>query len=136
MPSRRVNERVVYRGHGAMFRQDPLRWLLYFLLCFVLVGFWFFAAWWWKSFGKRIKLTESRIVMTVGVLNTSQTTINIRDVRAMEVDQLWWQKIFDIGSVKVASAGSDGWEIEIDGLPSPNKFKRIVDSGRGRGSDD
>lgn len=129
-------EKILYRGHGAMLRQDPIRWLFYFLLCFVLVGFYFFFRWWWKSFSTRIRLTESRIIKTSGVLNTTETSLNIRDVRALEVDQLWWQKILGIGSVKIASAGSDGWEIEIDGLPSPNRVKHIINAGRGSGSDD
>jgi len=131
-------QKVLYFNYPAMFQADPLRWLFYLVLVFALgAGLVLYAMWWFRVYGKRLVLTDDEAVYVKGVFNTSTTEIRLADIRSVEVDQSFWDKIMNIGTVRIASAGSDGWEIEIDGLPSPSNVRRIINEGRhGSSSDD
>lgn len=124
-------QKVLYFNYPAMFLSNPIRWVFYLLLVFALgFGLILYALWWFEAFSKRLVLTEEEAIFIKGVLNTSTTEIRLSDIRAVEVDQSFWGKLVGIGAVRIASAGSDGWEIEINGLPQPNKVRRIINSGR------
>jgi len=131
-------QKVRYFNYPAMFQADPLRWLVYLLLVFALgAGLVLYGLWWFRVYGKRLVLTDEEAVYIKGVFNTSTTEIRLADIRSVEVDQSFWQKLMNIGTVRIASAGSDGWEIEIEGLPNPAKVRRIINEGRhGANSDD
>lgn len=131
-------QKVRYFNYPAMFQADPLRWLLYLILIPVLgAGLVLFGRWWFKVYGERLVLTEEEAVFIRGVFNTSLTEIRLSDIRAVEVVQTFWQKLMGIGTVRIASAGSDGWEIDIRGLPNPTKVRRIINEGRhGTNTDD
>ena len=124
-------QKVRYFDYPAMFLADPLRWLIYLVLVFAFgAGLVLFGIWWFRVYGRRLVLTEDEAVFIRGVFNTSTTEIRIADIRSVEVDQTFWEKLMNIGSVKIASAGSDGWEIEIPGLPHPARVRRIINEGR------
>ena len=130
-------QKVLYFDYPAMFQADPIRWLLYLVLVFALgAGLVLYARWWFQVYSRRLVLTEDEAIFIKGVFNTSTTEIRLGDIRSVEVDQSFWGKIMNIGSLKIASAGSDGWEIEINGLPRPGKVRRIINEGRHRQSSD
>jgi len=162
--------KVLYFSYPSMFRTEPLRWLIYFvlsvggvglvvsvnfsfpaifgnealrwLISFLIlgvagVGLVLFVAWWFRVYARRLVLTLEEAIFIKGVFNTSLTEIRLSDIRAVEVEQSFWDKLMGIGTIRIASAGSDGWEIEIKGLPNPAKVRRIINQGRhGTNSDD
>jgi len=162
-------QKVLYFSFPSMFRTDPVRWLLYFILilaagagvlaygrlpepfteapynwgiflAIVLTagfGLALYTRWWFKNYGSRLVLTQEEATFIKGVFNTSMTEIRIADIRAVEVDQRFFEKLVGIGTIRIASAGSDGWEIDISGMPSPAKVRNIINAGRhGSNSDD
>ncbi len=130
--------KVLYFSFPSMFRNDPARWLLYFILIPALgAGLVLMVRWWFKNYGNRLVLTAEEATYIKGVFNTSMTEIRIADIRAVEVHQQFWEKMVGIGTIRIASAGSDGWEIDIQGMPSPGKIRHIINEGRhGASSDD
>ncbi len=120
------------------FDSAPLKWLPFILVLGPgAAGAALFARWWFDVYGKRLLLTSDEAIFIKGVFNTSMTEIRLSDIRAVEVDQTFWDKLMGIGAIRIASAGSDGWEIEIKGLPNPAKVRRIINEGRhGANSDD
>lgn len=124
-------QKVLYFDYPAMFLSNPIRWVICLVLVFALgFGLVLYAIWWFEVYAKRLILTEEEAIFIKGVLNTSTTEIRLADIRSVEVDQSFWGRLVGIGSIKIASAGSDGWEIEINGLPQPNKVRRIINAGR------
>lgn len=124
-------QKVQYFSYPSMFRSQPWRYLFHLLLFPVfLVGLFLFVRWWFASYSDRLVLTNDEVAYIKGVFNTSLTEVRLSDIRAVEVEQSFWGKLVDIGTVRIASAGSDGWEIDIAGLPSPGKVRRIINEGR------
>jgi uncharacterized membrane protein YdbT with pleckstrin-like domain len=124
-------QKVLYFDYPAMMLANPIRWLIYLVLVFAFgFGLVLYGLWWFECYAKRLLLTEDEVVYIKGVFNTSTTEIRLSDIRSVEVDQSFWGRLVGIGSIKIASAGSDGWEIEINGLPQPTKVRRIINEGR------
>lgn len=129
MPVNR-NAKVLYFGYPAQFWADPFRWILYLITGPFLVGLVLFVRWWYRNYTTRLRLTEDEVVFYRGVFNVKTTEIRIADIRAVEVDQTFWERLTGIGTVRIASAGSDGWEIDVAGMPNPKKIRRIINEGR------
>jgi membrane protein YdbS with pleckstrin-like domain len=56
--------------------------------------------------------------------------IDYSDIREIRIDQSVLARILDFGDVAVSTAGSDSNEIEISGVPSPHKFKLVLEKLR------
>jgi len=124
-------QKVLYFDYPAMLLANPIRWIIYLALVFAFgFGLILYCLWWFEAYAKRLILTEDEAIYVKGVFNTSTTEIRLTDIRSVEVDQSFWGKLVGIGAIKIASAGSDGWEIEINGLPQPNKILRIINERR------
>jgi hypothetical protein len=52
------------------------------------------------------------------------------DIRNVRVNQKFWQRVFSVGEILISSAGTDGMEIVMEGLPKPAKVKMIIDNHR------
>jgi len=129
---------ALYSRLPLTFHEDPYRWGSYLVIAASAgFGIALFVRWWFKNYGNRLVLTQEEATYIKGVFNTSMTEIRIADIRAVEVDQRFWEKMVGIGTIRIASAGSDGWEIDIGGMPNPTKVRSIINTGRhGTGSDD
>jgi uncharacterized membrane protein YdbT with pleckstrin-like domain len=56
--------------------------------------------------------------------------VYLTDVRNVQIYQSFGQRIFGVGSVAISSAGNEGIEIQVSGLPDPDKIKSIIDTHR------
>ena len=57
--------------------------------------------------------------------------INIyRNVRNIQVRQSFLQRMFNVGWIGISSAGQSGVEIEVNGIPDPERVKEIIDEHR------
>jgi uncharacterized membrane protein YdbT with pleckstrin-like domain len=54
------------------------------------------------------------------------------DVRNVQLDQTFFQRVFDVGQIGVSSAGQAGLEINVTGIPQPERVKDLIDSYRRR----
>ncbi len=124
------NPKILYFGYPAMFWAEPPRWLLYLITGPLLVGLVLFFRWWFKNYTTRLRLTEDEVIFYRGVFSVKTTEIRIADIRAVEIDQSFWERMTGIGTVRIASAGSDGWEIDVKAMPNPKKIRRIINDGR------
>jgi uncharacterized membrane protein YdbT with pleckstrin-like domain len=122
-----------------MFREAPGRFMLYLLLVpAVGFGLYLLVRWWIKNYSTRLALTETVVIYTQGILNTRRTEVRMADIRTVHVEQSFMERILRTGSIMISSAGSDGYEIEVHGMPNPAKVRRLIDQFRitGGGSAD
>lgn len=122
-----------------MFREYPGRFLLYVLLIPVLgFGLYLLIRWWIKNYSTRLSLTETVVIFVQGIFNTRRTEVRMADIRTVHVEQNFKERILNTGSIMISSAGSDGYEIEVHGMPNPTKVRRLIDQFRisGGGSSD
>ena len=121
------SETVLYQASPAMFRSDPLRFILFCFLCLLLIGIPLLLMWWLKCKSTQLTVTNEKVSLRKGILSKSLNEVRIDHVRNVQLRQGLIQRIFDIGWVGISSAGQGGLEIEVDGIPSPAKVKAIID---------
>ena len=120
-----------YRVHPSMWRSNPLLFLLslVLILCFG-VGLFILLIWWIKSQNTTLIVTDKRTILQQGILSRHTNEVMHSHVRNIQISQNPMQRIFDIGTIKIASAGTGDVEISATGIPSPNRIKAVIDHYR------
>jgi len=127
-----LNEKTLYEEHPSMFRNRPVEFVFTCLLCLILIGFVFFFFWWLKCKGTTLTVTTDRVRLRKGILSKSITEVWHQDVRNVQLNQTFFQRIFSVGSIGVSSAGQSEIEIFVSGIPDPDQVKSLIDQHRRR----
>ncbi len=145
-------ETTLYQSHESMFRNHPFRFLLLIALviggivglCMLTpqtvgkillwtaigCGLFFLFFWWLKCLGETLIVTDQRVTMRKGILAKNTNDLYHTDIRNVRVKQSFWQRVLGVGKISISSAGTDGMEIVMSGLPKPAKIKAIIDGHR------
>ncbi len=137
-------EDTLYSRHPAMVRKRPFLALLVLAAMvagplidtgwgwFVtLAGALFFGLWYVGVMGTTLIITNERCTLRRGILSRHTNEVRHDTVRNIRISQTLGQRLFNVGDVSIASAGSGEVEIEVRGVPSPNYIKRLIDEHRG-----
>lgn len=125
-------EKILYEEHPSMFRNQPVWFVITCLLCLVVVGLFIFAAWYLKCKGTTLTITNDRTTCRRGILSKSITEVWHQDIRNVQLDQTFFQRIFDVGKIGISSAGQADLEISVTGIPQPQRVKDLIDTYRRR----
>jgi len=125
-----MEEVTLYEDHPAMFRNQPIGFVLCVLLSLVGIGLVIFLFWWLQVMGTRLTVTTERTILRRGILSKHINEVYHSDIRNVRISQSFLQRIFDIGTISIASAGSGEAEIVVAGMRDPRKVKGILDAGR------
>ncbi len=106
---------------------DHAAWVLYLWAIGSLAGLGTIAWWWVDRFGSSIMITNKRTVQHTGLLRRATSEVVHDNIRNIQVDQSFWQRLWGVGRLGISSSGQDGVEIEINHLPGPDKLREIVD---------
>lgn len=120
-------ETTIYSEHPSMFRNNPLGFILTIILCFVGVGLIILLVWWFKSRATLLTVTDERTILRKGIFSKSINEVWHQDVRNVQLNQSFWQRIFGTGTLQVSSAGQADVEIRIVGIPDPDEVKKVID---------
>ena len=96
----------------------------------IVVGFFLFFFWWLKCKGTTLTVTSDRTRLRKGILSKSVTEVWHRDVRNVQLNQSFFQRIFGVGTIGVSSAGQNEIEIKVAGIPDPERVKTLIDKYR------
>ena len=128
-----MNEEVtLYDEHPSMFRNQPVWFVLNCILSLVGVGLVIFLVWWLKCKGTQLTVTSERTRLRKGLLSKSVTEVWHQDVRNVQLDQTFFQRVFNVGRLGISSSGQSGLEISISGIPDPDQVKELIDRHRKR----
>ncbi len=125
-----MEEITFYENHPAMFRSHPVGFILCLALCLVGIGLVIFLFWWLQALGTRLTVTTERTILRQGILSKHINEVYHSDIRNVRISQSFLQRIFDVGTISIASAGSGEAEIVVTGMREPAKIKAILDQGR------
>ena len=123
-------ETILYKDSPAMFRNRPVL----FLVCCALIPFGIGAlillVWWIRCLGTSLVVTDRRVTLRRGLLSKATNDVLIADIRNVKIEQTMGQRIFGVGKVAVSTAGQADMEIEVQGLPAPERVKAIINDRR------
>jgi len=97
--------------------------------------FWHFVFFWliiplivaiWRRKSLILRLYEDRILIEEGILSKNYIEVFIKDIRSVNVYKSLTQRIFNIGNLMIATAGTIGYELSAAGLPDPIYIKDII----------
>lgn len=119
------------RVHPSMWRSNPLL----FLLCLVLIlaygaGLLLLLVWWVKTKNTTLIVTDKRTILQTGLLSRHTNEVVHVHIRNIQIQQNPIERLFNIGTLKIASAGTGDIEISVSGIPGPNRIKSIIDHYR------
>ncbi|MBK1620982.1 hypothetical protein CKO42_21665 [Lamprobacter modestohalophilus] len=128
-------EQPLYEEHPVMFAAHPLLFLISLALIPVYgLGLLILLSWWLQCLGTTVTVTTQRTVVRKGILAKYTNEVYHEHVRNIRVGQSILQRLFGVGLVEIASAGSADHEIAVADLPRANEIKAIVDRYRTSGA--
>ncbi len=124
-------EQTLYEAHPSMFRNHPF----WFVASIVLIaafglGLLILLSWWLQTRGTKLTVTNERITLRRGILSKHTNDVYHANIRNVQISQGLIQRIFDVGTIGIATAGLGGVEIAVQGIPSPHRVKDIIDQYR------
>ncbi|MDY7004790.1 MAG: PH domain-containing protein [Cyanobacteriota bacterium] len=119
------------RVHPSMWRSSPLLFIAY--LCLILlfgIGLIFLLIWWIKSKNTTLIVTDKRTILQQSLLSRYTNEVMHAHIRNIQVQQSMMERLFNTGTIKIASAGTGDIEITVSGIPAPNRIKSVIDHYR------
>lgn len=138
-------DRVLIVRHPAIFRAHPFR----FLGCVLLIGvagygafygwtssnpflLWIAAAcalagvvlmliWWLMALATTLTVTESHTILRKGLLSRTTSEVEHDDIRNVQMDQSFFERLFGVGDIGISSSGQDDLEIVARSIPRPSE---------------
>lgn len=114
-----------YSEHPAMFKNNPLGFILAILLVPVAIGILILLAWYLKCKSTKLEFVGNDLILEKGLLSKDRTELNVTSIRTVKVYQSFFNRIFGVGRISVFTAG-DAPEIEVAGLPKPHDLRELV----------
>jgi uncharacterized membrane protein YdbT with pleckstrin-like domain len=128
----RVGAKILYQSYPRMFRAHPGRFLFHVLLIPALgYGLFLLVRWWLQNYSQRLKITERLVIYEVGIFDVTDTEIRISDIRTVRIERTFMERLLGTGTIMISSAGADGYEIDLKGMPNPRKVRELIDAHRG-----
>lgn len=114
-----------YSENPAMFRNNPLLFILAVLLIPVVVGLVILLVWYLQCRSTKLEFAGNDLVLEKGLLSKARTELDARGIRTVKVYQSFFDRVFGVGRISVFTAG-DTPEIEVAGLPRPNDLRELI----------
>lgn len=103
------------------------RWWLWLAVPGALVSGGLLAWWWIDRYSAALVITTKRSTMHNGFFRRSTSEVVHDNIRNVQVDQTFWQRLWRVGKIGISSSGQDGVEIQVNHLPNPDKLSKIID---------
>ncbi len=152
-----TGEQELYAAHPTMFRNHPVAFVLCLLLLLagvigaptayytleehtelatigaaavaVMVAI-AMGRWWFRTLATKLRVTSQRTILRHGLLSKHINEISHGNIRNVQIKQNPIERLFSTGTVKIASAGQSSVEIEVEGLPHPEKIRELINKHR------
>jgi len=82
--------------------------------------------WWVKTLGVTLEVTSKRTRLTRGLIAKASSEVQHDDVRNIQVDQTFIERLVNVGSLAISSSGQDDLEIQAKGLPGPGQIAELI----------
>jgi uncharacterized membrane protein YdbT with pleckstrin-like domain len=126
-----MEEKVLYEEHPAMFRNHPFLFILSVILIAAFgLGLVILLFWWLQTLGTKLTVTDERITLRKGILSKFTNEVFHTDIRNVQLDQSFFQRVFDVGTIAISTSGQEGIEISVQGIPHPQQVRDLIDEHR------
>jgi len=85
---------------------------------------------WFERSSHKLKITENKIIYEEGFFSKKIKEIKKTDIRSVEIDQSFIDRLLNIGTLKIATPATSGYEIIFYGLRNPASVKSKIEQLR------
>lgn len=85
------------------------------------------AVWKIKTYGETLEITNKRSVLHLGIFRKSTSEVVHDNIRNVQVDQSFWNRIWNVGSMGISSSAQSGLEIQAKNIPKPHHVRKVID---------
>tara|TARA_Y100000031_G_C8109641_1_gene332833 strand:- start:53 stop:541 length:489 start_codon:yes stop_codon:yes gene_type:complete len=116
-------EKHLFTKQPAMWRDQPITFILLILLAIPTFGITALVLlWWWlKCITTQLIVTTKIATLKTGIIAKHTSEIRHSDIKNTIVNQSIQQRIFGVGSIALSSAGQSDLEIIISGIKKPQE---------------
>lgn len=112
---------------GILGKNAGLRWLTWpsgALLLFALVVL---VVWKIQKLSHSLEITTKRSVEKRGLLSRRTSEVLHDNIRNIQIEQTFLQRLMNVGTLSIASSGQEGVEIQVEDLPGPDDIRKVID---------
>jgi len=103
-------------------------WMWYILFTPVLIAGAGLLTWWWIDRLKAsLEITTKRTIMHHGIFSKSSSEVVHDNIRNIQIDQSFLQRVSNVGRIGISSSGQDGVELQVNHLKDPDNLRKIID---------
>jgi uncharacterized membrane protein YdbT with pleckstrin-like domain len=115
-----------YETSPPMFRNAPLKFIVYILLTPVFgLGLLLLLWWYIDNKNKRLSIEGDLMKWQEGIFNKTFIVLNTEDIRTVKIKQSFFQRMFGTGDLDIYTAG-DSPEAVLMGLREPHEIKTMI----------
>lgn len=105
---------------------QPQWWIVGLAGAVALFGAGVLLVWWLKVKSTTLTVTSERTILRKGILSRNTTEVRHDDVRNLQVNQTFLERMLGVGDLAISSAGQDDLEIDIDGVRNPEQIASYI----------
>jgi uncharacterized membrane protein YdbT with pleckstrin-like domain len=103
----------------------PSWWRYFWYLVFAWLIIPFLIAW-WKRQTVVLRVYSGRITLTRGIFSRCEREFFVRDIRSVDIDQSFLDRITNIGDLTISTAATSDASEHVDGVPNPQKVRDMI----------
>ncbi|MFG0245412.1 MAG: PH domain-containing protein [Phycisphaerales bacterium JB052] len=85
-------------------------------------------SWWWiDRLSASLEITTKRTVMLKGFFSKSSSEVVHDNIRNIQIDQTFMQRVMKVGRIGISSSGQDGIELQVNHLKDPEYLRQVID---------
>jgi uncharacterized membrane protein YdbT with pleckstrin-like domain len=141
-------EQEIYTITPSMFRNNPIQFLVWLIfmgvglalifidklssflgimgLILACIGALSLFGWWLKEYNTVLTITNKRTIYQKGIFSKQKIEIFHHNVRNIETKQSFFDRVFGVGSISIASSGQDGYDISVTGIRDSEGVKQKI----------
>ena len=126
-----MSKDVLYSNNPSMFKNAPVLFIVYVgLIAAFGIGIILLLIWYLQTKSTKLTITNKDILLEKGLLSKDRSEVSIKRIRTVKLKQSFFNRILGVGAIELYTAG-DLPEIEVKGMPDPNKVRDIIKEMQG-----
>ncbi len=87
-----------------------------------------FLGWWWiDRLSASLEITTKRTIMHRGFFSKSSSEVVHDNIRNIQIEQTFLQRVMRVGRIGISSSGQDGIELQVNHLKNPDYLREVID---------
>ena len=101
--------------------------LFYPSIALLIIAVVFLGLWKIQKLSHSIEVTTKRSIERRGLFSRATSEVLHDNIRNIQITQSFLERLLNVGTLAIASAGQDGVEIQVQSLPGPDEIRKIID---------